>query len=304
MKKKLLLIANIMVMTLLTAQVGINTATPTVTLQIVGTSPSTRVEGLLIPRFTGDEIYSMPIASATNDEGNLVYAISAASSANQVGRGVNLRERGFFYWDGSVWQTLDAHSVTTINLLTYVKPMNKLMNDNSSYVYPTHAFVVPASPKLKLFDVGFTGALDDIIENNPLSGAPNNFVIWDSTNHKINVPQQLLGSAIVINVSLKFPQNSSNASVSRLVAYTGNAVYNATAGTVTGGTKIKDLMFKQSKTNGFTVVRDELVLSPIIITQEMITYGIKIYMGSGDGNPQDYYEPAITINYGLVNTAL
>lgn len=295
--------------------VGINTTNPTTTLQINGNSPSTKVEGILIPRFTGDEIYSMPIATTTSNEANLVYATSAASVANQTGRGANLKGKGFFYWDGSAWQTMDSSNVTINNLLAYVKPMNKVMVDNDGFIYPTSAFTVPSAPKLKLFDADFTVSTatvhDEIIENNPLSGPPNNFVIWDNVNHKINVPQQLLGYAITINISLKYAETTSNSDASRFVAYTGNAVYNATTGTVntnpgTGGAgqKLKDLMFKKTKTSGFTTVRDELVLSPIVISQDIIDYGIKLYLGSGDSTVLSFYEPALTIDYGVVNTTL
>ncbi len=78
------------------SQVGINESNPSTTLQIKGISPATKVEGLLIPKFTGDEIYDMPIATTTGNESNLVYATSAASVANQTGRGENLKGRGFY----------------------------------------------------------------------------------------------------------------------------------------------------------------------------------------------------------------
>lgn len=182
--------------------------------------------------------------------------------------------------------------------------MNILLNDVNTYPYSSTAFTVPNSPKLRLFDCNYTSPVDFIIENNPLSGPPNNFVIWDNVNSKINVPQQLLGNVMSVNISLKYAEVTANAGASRFVAYTGNAVYNATAGTVTGGTKIKDLLFKQTKTSGFTTIRDELVLSPIIVTQEIITNGIKLYLGSGDNSPINFYEPVLTIDFGVVNTTL
>ena len=63
-------------------------------------------------------------------------------------------------------------------------------------------------------------------------------------------------------------------------------------------------MFKKTKTSGFTTVRDELVLSPIIITQEIINNGIKLYLGSGDTSAISFYEPILTIDYGVVNVTL
>ena len=156
---------------------------------------------------------------------------------------------------------------------------------------------------MRLFDCDY-GAGDFIIINNPLSTAPNNFVIWDNVYKKINVPQQLLGQTITINISLKYQETTSNSDASRFTAYTGNAVYNATAGTVTDGTKIKDLLFKKTKTSGFTTVRDELVLSPIIINQEIIDNGIMLYLGNGDTSSISFFEPILTIDYGVVNVTL
>lgn len=109
---------------------------------------------------------------------------------------------------------------------------------------------------------------------------------------------------MTINISLKYQEITANAGASRFVAYTGNAVYNVASGTVTGGTKIKDLMFKQTKTSGFATIRDELILSPIIITQDIINYGIKLYLGSGDNSPISFYEPVLTVDFGVVNTTL
>ena len=103
---------------------------------------------------------------------------------------------------------------------------------------------------------------------------------------------------------MKYPQITSNAGASRFVAYTGNAVVNTSTGNYTGGRKIKDLMFKQTKTAGFSTVRDELVLSPIIITQEIIDFGIILYLGSAENAQLDFYEPVLTIDYGVVNITL
>jgi len=301
--KKINLLITLLFFGLCIAQVGINTLLPTTTLQIDGKSPTTKVEGLIIPRFTGDEVFAMPISGLIL-ESNLVYATSAASVSNQTGVGANLKGKGFYYWDGIAWVTLENVTTTVNNLLAFVKPMNILLNDINTYGFSSTPLTVPDSPKLRLFDCSYISPADFIVENNPLSGPPNNFVIWDNANSRINVPQQLLGNVMAINISLKYQEVTANAGASRFVAYTGNASYNAGAGTVTGGTKIKDLLFKQTKTSGFSTIRDELILSPIIITQDIITYGIKLYLGSGDNNPINFYEPILSIDFGVVNTTL
>ena len=129
-------------------------------------------------------------------------------------------------------------------------------------------------------------------------------MIWDNVNKRINVPQQLLGYSITVNISLKYQQTTSNSEASRFVAYTGNAVVNTSTGNYTGGRKIKDLMFKKTKTSSFPYVRDELVLSPIVVTQEIIDHGIILYLGSGDTSSISFYEPVLTIDYGVVNITL
>lgn len=269
-------------------QVGINTTTPDESSVLHLNSDH---RGFLLPYFSISDLNSKaPVIAATAAEGLMVYNTNTTTG------------KGIYYWDGSKWSGLGQVNFTNV-YNSIIKPMNTVLNDNNTYAYPSSPFTAPGSSKLKLFDCDY-GPGDVIITNNPLSGSPNNFVIWDNINKKINVPQQLLGYTITINISLKYQETTSNSDASRFVAYTGNAVYNAVAGTVTGGTKIKDLMFKKTKTSGFTTVRDELVLSPIIITQEIITHGIKLYLGSGDTSPISFFEPVLTIDYGVVNITL
>ena len=307
MKRFYLSSFTIIVSIFVSAQVGINTTDPTTTLEIVGKTPATKVEGMLLPRFTGDQIYNMPIQSTTTNESNLVYATAAASVSNQVGRGINLKGKGFFYWENALgkWVSIDNSNITINNLLADIKPMNMLMIDNDGFVYPTTPFTAPSSPGLKLMNASFTTAgADYLVINNPLAGPPNNFVIWDNVNKVINVPSQLLGYANTINISLKYPETTSNSEASRFVAFTGDAAVNLTTGINTSGEKLKDLIFKKTKTSGFATVRDELVLAPIIVTQSVINNGIKLYLGSADNSSVNFYEPALTIDYGVVNIGL
>lgn len=274
--------------TLIPSQVGINTTTPHESSVLHLNSDN---KGFLLPYFDISDLNSKaPVIASTAAEGLLVY-----NTNTTIGKGI-------YYWDGTKWSGLGQVNFTNI-YNSVIKPLNSVLNDVDTFPYPSTPFTAPAAPRLKLFDCDY-GTGDFIIINNPLSGAPNNFVIWDNTNKKINVPQQLLGQTIKINISLKYQETTSNSEASRFTAYTGNAVYNATAGTVTGGTKVKDLLFKKTKTSGFTTVRDELVLSPIVITQEIIDNGIKLYLGSGDGSAISFFEPVLTIDYGVVNVTL
>lgn len=273
---------------LLFCQVGINTSAPDES-SVLHLNSSTK--GFLLPYFDISNLNSKaPVVATSAAEGLMVYNTNTTTG------------KGIYYWDGTKWSGLGQVNFTNI-YNSVIKPLNAVLNDVNTYAYPSTPFTAPSASKLKLFDCDY-GVGDAIITNNPLSAAPNNFVIWDNVNKKINVPQQLLGQTMTINISLKYIETTSNSDASRFVAYTGNAVYNASAGSVTGGSKIKDLLFKKTKTSGFITVRDELVLSPIVITQEIIDNGIKLYLGSGDGTAISFYEPILTIDYGVVNVTL
>lgn len=289
---------------MLSAQIGINTPNPTTTLNIVGTSPATKVEGILIPKFSGDEIFNMPISGTTSNESNLVYATSAATIANQTGVGINLTGKGFYYWDGTKWVSMVNTTTISNSYTAFIKPMNINLSDGHNYLSGTggHPFTAPAGTVVKKFDAGYSTALGDVIsQNNPLG-----VTMWDATNKLIKVPQQLLGYTITVNLSLKYEQTNSNSDSSRFVAYTGDALLNLSTGNNSTGAKIKDIMFNKTKTttsnNGF--VRDELILTPIIVTQQIIDFGIALYLGSGTNSSIDFYEPILIIDYGVVNTTL
>ena len=271
------------------SQVGINTTEPHESSVLHLNSSD---KGFLLPYFNITDLnLKSPVISPTIAEGLLAYNTNTTTG------------KGIYYWDGTKWSGLGQVNFTNI-YNSVIKPLNAVLNDMDTFPYLINAMVAPPSPGLRRFDCDYSAPGDDIIINNPLSGAPNNFVIWDNVNKRINVPQQLLGYSITVNISLKYQQTTSNSEASRFVAYTGNAVVNTSTGNYTGGRKIKDLMFKKTKTSSFPYVRDELVLSPIIVTQEIIDHGIILYIGSGDNSPLNFYEPVLTIDYGVVNITL
>ena len=271
------------------SQVGINTTEPHESSVLHLNSSD---KGFLLPYFNITDLnLKSPVISPTIAEGLLAYNTNTTTG------------KGIYYWDGTKWSGLGQVNFTNI-YNSVIKPLNAVLNDMDTFPYLINAMVAPPSPGLRRFDCDYSALGDDIIINNPLSGAPNNFVIWDNVNKKINVPQQLLGYSITVNISLKYQQTTSNSEASRFVAYTGNAVVNTSTGNYTGGRKIKDLMFKKTKTSSFPYVRDELVLSPIVVTQEIIDHGIILYLGSGDNSPISFYEPVLTIDYGVVNITL
>ena len=271
------------------SQVGINTTEPHESSVLHLNSSD---KGFLLPYFNITDLnLKSPVISPTIAEGLLAYNTNTTTG------------KGIYYWDGTKWSGLGQVNFTNI-YNSVIKPLNAVLNDMDTFPYLINAMVAPPSPGLRRFDCDYSAPGDDIIINNPLSGAPNNFVIWDNVNKRINVPQQLLGYSITVNISLKYQQTTSNSEASRFVAYTGNAVVNTSTGNYTGGRKIKDLMFKKTKTSSFPYVRDELVLSPIVVTQEIIDHGIILYLGSGDNSPISFYEQVLNIENGVVNIKL
>ena len=69
----------------------------------------------MIPRLTGDQIKAMPTTDL--GESNMIYATSPATGT-LTGKNVNLGAKGFFYWDGSVWQKFTGGGVSSGWLLT------------------------------------------------------------------------------------------------------------------------------------------------------------------------------------------
>ena len=89
-------------------QVGINTTTPKVTLDITA-NPENNIalDGLLIPRLTGDQLKAKSYTEDT--KGTLVYVTSIPSSAS--GQVQNILDAGFYFFNGSTWEILNSQVV-------------------------------------------------------------------------------------------------------------------------------------------------------------------------------------------------
>ncbi|PTT77421.1 MULTISPECIES: hypothetical protein [unclassified Chryseobacterium] len=82
------------------AQVGINTNLGQATLDVVGSpSVSSKLDGIIAPRLTGDQLRSKSYTTAQT--GALVY-VTAADTA-PAAQTVNVVNAGYYYFDGSVW---------------------------------------------------------------------------------------------------------------------------------------------------------------------------------------------------------
>lgn len=106
--KKYLLTIGIFCFSIGFAQVGINTTTPATTLDVVGKPTDTSsFDGLTAPRITGNQLRAKAYTGAQT--GALVY-ITVADTAPS-GQTINITNTGYYYFDGSVWQSTGTASV-------------------------------------------------------------------------------------------------------------------------------------------------------------------------------------------------
>lgn len=110
MKKTLFTVA-ILASAVSFAQVGINTPTPKATLDVVA-SPSdiTKIDGLIAPRLTGNELKAKDNLYTTDQTGTIVYATAAANPTTS--KTLNVTEPGYFYFDGASWVKIASGAAT------------------------------------------------------------------------------------------------------------------------------------------------------------------------------------------------
>lgn len=92
------------------AQVGINTATPASTLEVVAKNPTgtaTNIDGLLIPRVDRQRAQSMTAIPTST----MIY-INSIATGTQTGTAVNIDAAGYYYYNGTVWVKLNP----TVNI--------------------------------------------------------------------------------------------------------------------------------------------------------------------------------------------
>lgn len=93
----------------LNGQIGINTQTPNSTLDVVGKPdmPSV-VDGLIIPRLSGDELAAKNNVYSNLQNGAMVYVTRPASITNQTGKTIYVTTEGLYYYSSmaGLWNRL------------------------------------------------------------------------------------------------------------------------------------------------------------------------------------------------------
>lgn len=87
--------------------VGINTTTPKVNLDITGTpTDATKADGLMAPRITGNQLFAKNTQYTVDHKGALVYVTEVAEVANRTGKTEKVSEVGYYVFDGEKWQKI------------------------------------------------------------------------------------------------------------------------------------------------------------------------------------------------------
>lgn len=110
MKKTLILSILVTGYLSISGQVGINTESPSVTLEIQEKKGSTDRDGIIVPRLTraeltakGDSLYG------SAQDGTIIY-ITDVSGGDKLSQRVNVNSTGYYYYDknANVWQNLSV----------------------------------------------------------------------------------------------------------------------------------------------------------------------------------------------------
>lgn len=144
-------------------QVGINTANPITSLDIVAkrTDGST-AEGILPPRLSGDEIKAGDAQYVNSHAGTIVYATAPVNVASS--KTANLTSSGLYYFDGNVWQKMMPGDPKKFNVQNAgdIKNSVKDTDHNGWYLLNGRSISsLPAAAQNSASVLGFTSILPD-----------------------------------------------------------------------------------------------------------------------------------------------
>lgn len=108
MRKSIFFGGTFLISDIVFGQVGINTEKPKATLDVVA-SPNdfTKTDGIIAPRLTGQQLKSKDLQYSNPDQdGPLVYITTPLAQANTSVKTANVVQRGYYYFDGVLWQKL------------------------------------------------------------------------------------------------------------------------------------------------------------------------------------------------------
>lgn len=138
MKKIILSIAFIASGLVASAQVGVGTTDPRVSLQVDKSAVPTDADGVLVPRVTVAELNTKAITYGDDQNGALVFVTATAGAANETS---NVSATGFHYYDVATdkWKAVGGGAtksarVSAVNGLTNAD-LNGYVIDNAGRSY-------------------------------------------------------------------------------------------------------------------------------------------------------------------------
>ncbi|WES98320.1 hypothetical protein P2W68_01605 [Chryseobacterium arthrosphaerae] len=147
------------------AQVGVNTQTPSATLDIVG-KPNlpNHFDGLIPPRITGDQLASKNYSIL--QKGAIVYVTQPAT--NLLGQVIHIVEEGYYYFNGQMWNQILKEPIVydALIILDETLPANTITIQNSWNTYlpfptnPRQHTLSTKSYRLGTAGLGITGEID------------------------------------------------------------------------------------------------------------------------------------------------
>ncbi|AYZ35227.1 hypothetical protein EGY07_06385 [Chryseobacterium indologenes] len=150
---------------ILRAQVGINTETPSATLDIIGKPDlPNHYDGIIPPRITGDQLATKNYSVL--QKGAIVYVTQPAS--NLLGQVIHIVEEGYYYFNGQFWNQIltEPTYYDALVVLDETLPINTISEQTSWNKYlpfPTNPRQHTLSTKiyrLGTSGLGITGEID------------------------------------------------------------------------------------------------------------------------------------------------
>ncbi|MGQ8868557.1 hypothetical protein [Myroides sp. TSA_177.3] len=100
--RKIIFFVVVLFANIMQAQTGINTQNPNASLEIAALPDQANVvDGLIVPKLTGDQLKAKDNLYGNNQEGTMIYIISP--SLITTPKTINIKKEGYYYFDGTVW---------------------------------------------------------------------------------------------------------------------------------------------------------------------------------------------------------
>ena len=144
MKKIYFTAISLLSISLLHAQVGVNTETPKTTFHIVPTkTDGSTAEGIIAPNLSRAQLIGKDTRYNADQRGAIVYVTVADGTIST--KTTNIDKPGYYYFDGSLWQPFTSGSVTIPNEPWLVQGSSTQATGNTQNIYQAGKVAVGVS---------------------------------------------------------------------------------------------------------------------------------------------------------------